>query len=139
MKGSNMNPESLHTLMLAAARYASSRSGEDRALMLSVGNEVWKDFPAFLTEMKRAIQSGRSREFLRQEDVKHMYALMLLSIASGLGSDYLDRVGGALSAAAAPDKFRIAGHARSGGRETREFAVDSRLPGAGLFARPNRA
>lgn len=99
-----MNPESVHTLMLAAARYASSRSSEDRALMLSVGSDFWKDFPAFLVEMKQAIQSGRSRDFLRQGDIKHMYALMFVSILNGLGADYLDRVGGALLAAATPPR-----------------------------------
>lgn len=101
-----MNNESLHLLMLAAGRYASSRSKEDRAVMLSIGSDFWNGFPAFLLEMKAAIQAGHSKEFIRQDDVKHMYALLFVSILNGLDRDYLNRVGGALLAAASANKAR---------------------------------
>jgi hypothetical protein len=99
-----MDKQSIHILMLAAGRYASSRSEQDRAVMLSVGNDFWKGFTSFLVEMKAAIQEGRSREFLRQDSVKHMYALLFVSILNGLDSAYVNKVGGALFAAASPHK-----------------------------------
>ncbi len=103
-----MKNECAHTLMLAAGRYAGSRSKEDRALMLAVGSGFWSDFPAFLAEMKEAFRHGRGRDFLRQDDAKHMYALLFVSILNGLDSGYLDKVGGALLAAALPGKARSA-------------------------------
>ena len=95
-------------LMLAAWLYANSRSKEDRAIMLSLGNSFWDSFPAFLMEMKEAIQAGRSKDFLKQDDVKHMYALLYVSILNGLDHDYLNKVGGALLAAALPGKPKSA-------------------------------
>jgi hypothetical protein len=100
-------------LLLAAWLYANSRSEPDRALMLAVGNSFWDGFPAFLMEMKRAIQAGRSVGFLKQDNVKHMYALLYVSILNGLDADYLEKVGGALLAAASPGKSRSAKQARS--------------------------
>lgn len=94
----------VHTMMLAAARYAGSRSKEDRALMLAVGSSFWSDFPAFLVEMKEAFRRAPGKDFLRQDDVKHMYALLFVSILNGLDSGYLNRIAGALLAAALPDK-----------------------------------
>lgn len=108
-----MDNKSVYLLMLAAGRYARSRSEEDRAVMFSLGNDFWKDFPAFLLEMKEAIRAGRSGDFLKQGDVKHMYALLFVSIVNGLGTDYLDKVGGALLAAASPDKARTPGKRRT--------------------------
>jgi hypothetical protein len=118
----NMNKESLHTLMLAAGRYASSRSSEDRALMLSVGSDLWNGFPAFLMEMKSAIQTGRSKDFLRQDDAKHMYALLFMSILNGLDRDYLNKVGGALFAAASPRKAGAGKKLREHDRNARALA-----------------
>lgn len=118
-----MNKESLHTLMLAAGRYASSRSSEDRALMLSVGSDFWNGFPAFLLEMKSAIQTGHSKDFLRQDDAKHMYALLFMSILNGLDRDYLNKVGGALFAAASPRKAAPGKKLRGDDRNARALAA----------------
>lgn len=118
-----MNKESLHILMLAAGRYASSRSSEDCALMLSVGSDFWNGFPAFLMEMKSAIRAGRSKDFLRQDDVKHMYALLFMGILNGLDRDYLNKVGGALFAAASPRKAGPGKKMREHDRNTRALAA----------------
>jgi hypothetical protein len=117
-----MDKESVYLLMLAAGRYAGSRSEQDRAVMLSVGNDFWKGFPAFLAEMKTAIQEGRSRAFLRQDDVKHMYALLFVSILNGLDSAYVNKVGGALLAAASPRKAGPFKKMRGADRNTRTQA-----------------
>lgn len=97
-----MDKESTYLLMLAAARYACSRSPADRAAMLSVGREFWEDFPAFLVQMKHAIAAGHGRRLLRQDNVKHLYALLFVGILNGLDAAYLNKVGGALLAAAMP-------------------------------------
>lgn len=99
-----MDKESIHLLMLAAARYAGSRSPEDRAVMLSIGSEFWEDFPVFLSQMKRAVKAGHGRDLLRQDNAKHMYALLFVSILNGLDTAYLNKVGGALMAAALPGR-----------------------------------
>ncbi len=110
-----MDPQSIHLLMLAAGRYAGSRSPQDRAVMLSVGGECWDDFPVFLLQMKRALKAGRAGELLRQDNAKHMYALLFVSILHGLDVAYLDKVGGALLAAAAPSRRRAPRKARVAG------------------------
>lgn len=95
-----------HDLLMAAWLYANTRSPQDRAVMLSLGNSFWDGFPSFLLEMKDAIKSGRSGEFLKQDDVKHMYALLFMSILNGLDSDHLNKVGRSLLSAASPGKAR---------------------------------
>lgn len=106
-EGPSMDQQSIHLLMLAAGRYAGSRSPQDRAAMLSVGSECWDDFPVFLLQMKRALKAGRAGELLRQDNAKHMYALLFVSILHGLDAAYLDKVGGALLAAAMPPRRRV--------------------------------
>jgi len=118
-----MDKKSVYILLLAAGRYASSRSKEDRAVMFSVGRDFWKDFPAFLMEMKEAIQAGRSRDFLNQGDIKHMYALLFMSIMNGLDTDHLNRVGGALFAAASPRKAAPSRKTSGAGHGTRALAA----------------
>lgn len=104
-----MTEQSLHVLKLAAKRYASSRSLESRMAMLAVGSLLWEGFPDFLVEMKEAIQSGRSKEFLRQDDLKHMYALLFVGTLNGLDADSLAKVSGALFDAADQTQTLMAG------------------------------
>lgn len=99
-------PEKYRDLLLAAWLYANTRSKEDRALMLAVGNDAWDGFPGFLLEMNQAVRTGHSKNFLRQDDVKHMYALLFVSIMNGLDANYLDKVGGALLDAASSGSSR---------------------------------
>lgn len=86
-------------LLLAAWVYANTRSPQDSDVMLSLGSRFWNDFPSFLSEMKSAVMAGRSKDFIKQGNVKHMYALLFVSILNDLDADYLDRVGSALLAA----------------------------------------
>lgn len=104
-----MSEKSLHILMATARRYASSRSLENRLAMLAVGSVLWEGFPDFLMEMKRAIQSGRGREFLRRDDIKHLYALLFVGVSNGLDANSLKKVDGALLDAASRTQAPMAG------------------------------
>lgn len=118
-----MDKESIHLLMLAAGRYAGSRSPEDRAVMLSIGSELWEDFPVFLSQMKRAVKAGHGRDLLRQDNAKHMYALLFVSILNGLDTAYLNKVGGALMAAALPGRGSNTGEMRRAAQGRRALAA----------------
>lgn len=87
-----------HDLLMAAWVYANTRSPQDSELMLKLGSRFWDDFPSFLMHMKSAITSGRSKDFIKQGNAKHMYALLYVSILNDLDAAYLDKVGSALLA-----------------------------------------
>lgn len=104
-----MTEQSLYILKLAAKRYASSRSLENRIAMLAIGSILWEGFPDFLVEMKEAIQAGHGKEFLRRDDIKHLYALLFVGTLNGLDADSLAKISGALHDAADQPQALMAG------------------------------